>query len=98
MEPTSRHSLGAGLLTLTLAVLIVLLVASSAASPPDPQHRAGLQASNRAATGRSRSGPWGMGATVQTTRPRDLGVLVLVVGLLLSLLVITILLGSPAIR
>jgi tetrahydromethanopterin S-methyltransferase subunit G len=35
---------------------------------------------------------------VQTTRPRDLGVLVLVVGLLLSLLVITILFGSPAIR
>jgi hypothetical protein len=35
---------------------------------------------------------------MQTTRPRDLGVLVLVVGLLLSLLVITILLGSPVIR
>jgi hypothetical protein len=35
---------------------------------------------------------------VQTTRPRDFGVLVLVVGLLLSLLVITILLGSPVIR
>jgi hypothetical protein len=40
----------------------------------------------------------GVRATVQTTRPRDLGVLVLVVGLLLSLLVITILLGSPATR
>jgi hypothetical protein len=39
-----------------------------------------------------------MGATVQTTRPRDLGVLVLAVGLLLSLLVITILLESPATR
>jgi tetrahydromethanopterin S-methyltransferase subunit G len=35
---------------------------------------------------------------VQTTRPRDLGVLVLVVGLLLSLFVITILLGSPVTR
>ncbi len=29
MEPTSRHFLGAGLLALTLAVLVVLLVASS---------------------------------------------------------------------
>jgi hypothetical protein len=51
------------------------------------------------ATGRRRSGAqWGERATVQTTRPRDLGVLVLVVGLLLSLLVITILLGSPITR
>jgi len=40
----------------------------------------------------------GVRATVQTTRPRDLGVLVLVVGLLLSLFVITILLGSPVAR
>jgi hypothetical protein len=38
----------------------------------------------------------GVRATVQTTRPHDYGILVLVVGLLLSLLVITILLGSPA--
>jgi hypothetical protein len=29
MEPTSRHFLGAGLLALTLIVLIVLLVAAS---------------------------------------------------------------------
>ena len=29
MEPTPRHFLGAGLLALTLAVLVVLLVASS---------------------------------------------------------------------
>jgi len=36
--------------------------------------------------------------TVQTTRPRDLGVLALVVGLLLALFVVAALLGSPAVR
>jgi hypothetical protein len=35
---------------------------------------------------------------VQTTRPRDLGVLALVIGLLVALFVITALLGSPAAR
>jgi len=35
---------------------------------------------------------------VQTTRPRDLGVLALVVGLLLALFVVAALLGSPAVR
>jgi hypothetical protein len=35
---------------------------------------------------------------VQTTRPRDLGMLALVVGLLVALLLITLLLGSPAAR
>jgi hypothetical protein len=35
---------------------------------------------------------------MQTARPRDLGLLVLVIGLFLALLVITLLLGSPSIR
>jgi hypothetical protein len=35
---------------------------------------------------------------VQSARPRDMGALVLVVGLFLVLLVISIALGSPAIR
>jgi hypothetical protein len=35
---------------------------------------------------------------VQTTRPRDLGLLALVVGLLLALFVVAALLGSPAVR
>jgi hypothetical protein len=35
---------------------------------------------------------------VQTTRPRDIGMLALVVGLFLVLFVITALLGSPAVR
>jgi hypothetical protein len=35
---------------------------------------------------------------VQTARPRDVGALVLVVGLFLVLLVVSVLLGSPAIR
>jgi hypothetical protein len=35
---------------------------------------------------------------VQTTRPRDLGLLALVIGLFLTLLVITVVLGSPSIR
>jgi hypothetical protein len=34
---------------------------------------------------------------VQTTRPRDLGMLALVVGVLVTLFLITILLGSPAV-
>jgi hypothetical protein len=51
-----------------------------------------------AATGRFRSGLGGKNATVQTTRPRDLGALVLVLGLFAALLVVTIVLGSPAAR
>jgi hypothetical protein len=35
---------------------------------------------------------------VQSTRPRDLGALALVVGLFLVLLVMSIVLGSPAVR
>jgi hypothetical protein len=35
---------------------------------------------------------------VQTTRPRDLGLLALVLGLFITLFVLTILLGSPAAR
>jgi hypothetical protein len=35
---------------------------------------------------------------MQTTRPRDLGLLALVVGLLLALFVVSALLGSPATR
>jgi hypothetical protein len=35
---------------------------------------------------------------VQSARPRDMGALVLVVGLFLVLLVVSIALGSPAIR
>jgi hypothetical protein len=35
---------------------------------------------------------------VQSTQPRDLGALVLVVGVFLVLLVITIALGSPTVR
>jgi len=35
---------------------------------------------------------------VQTARPRDLGALALVVGLFLVLLVISVVLGSPAVR
>jgi hypothetical protein len=37
-------------------------------------------------------------ATVQSARPRDMGALVLVVGLLLVLVVISIAFGSPAVR
>jgi hypothetical protein len=37
-------------------------------------------------------------ASMQTTRPRDLGALALVVGVFLVLLVVTIALGSPAVR
>jgi hypothetical protein len=46
------------------------------------------------ATGRDRSLEVGITA-MQTTRPRDLGALVLVVGVFLVLLVISIALGSP---
>jgi len=35
---------------------------------------------------------------VQTTRPRDLGALVLVLGVFLVLFVVSIILGSPAVR
>jgi len=35
---------------------------------------------------------------VQTTRPRDLGALAFVVGLFLVLLVVSIAIGSPAVR
>jgi hypothetical protein len=50
------------------------------------------------ATGRSGPG-WGEGEqSVQTTRPRDLGMLALVIGLLLTLFVLSALLGSPAIQ
>ena len=43
--------------------------------------------------------PEGKGiVTVQSARPRDMGALVLVVGLFLVLLVISVALGSPAIR
>ncbi len=35
---------------------------------------------------------------MQTARPRDMGALVLVVGLFVVLLVISIVLGSPAVR
>jgi hypothetical protein len=35
---------------------------------------------------------------VQTTRPRDVGALVLVVGLILILLVVTLLVGAPIAR
>jgi hypothetical protein len=35
---------------------------------------------------------------VQTTRPRDLGALALVLGVFLVLLVVSIALGSPAVR
>lgn len=35
---------------------------------------------------------------MQTTRPRDFGALALVVGVLLVLLVVSIALGSPAVR
>jgi len=48
-------------------------------------------------TGRDRSGLWGY-VTVQTARPRDMGALVLVVGLFLVLLVISVALGTPAVR
>lgn len=37
-------------------------------------------------------------ASVQSARPRDMGALVLVVGLFLVLLVVSAALGSPAIR
>lgn len=36
--------------------------------------------------------------TVQTAQPRDMGALVLVVGLFLVLFVISVALGSPAVR
>jgi hypothetical protein len=49
------------------------------------------------ATGRTGQGVWGI-TGVQTARPRDLGALVLVVGVFLVLLVISIALGSPAVR
>jgi len=48
-------------------------------------------------TGRDRSRCRG-NLAVQTARPRDLGALILVVGVFLVLLVISIALGSPAIR
>lgn len=47
-----------------------------------------------AGTGR---GAWD-GMTVQSTRPRDLGALFLVVGLFVVLLVTSVMLGSPAFR
>jgi hypothetical protein len=49
-------------------------------------------------TGRDRSWVWKGDATLQSARPRDMGALVLVVGLLLVLLVISVAFGSPAIR
>jgi len=49
------------------------------------------------ATGRDPVIGWGTTA-VQTTRPRDLGALVLVIGMFLVLLVTSIALGSPAVR
>jgi hypothetical protein len=48
------------------------------------------------AAGRDRSRNRGTSA-VQTARPRDLGALVLVVGLFLVLLVMSIALGSPTV-
>jgi hypothetical protein len=36
------------------------------------------------------------GGAVQTTQPRDLGALVLVVGLILILFLVTVVLGQPA--
>jgi hypothetical protein len=50
------------------------------------------------ATGRIRSEQGGESATVQSTRPRDLGALVLVIGLFAAMLVVTAVLGSPATR
>ncbi len=38
------------------------------------------------------------GPSVQTTRPRDLGALVLVLGVFVVLLVVSIAIGSPAVR
>ena len=51
------------------------------------------------ATGRDRSPVWEGGSqTVQSARPRDMGALVLVVGLLLVLVVVSVAFGSPAVR
>jgi len=50
-----------------------------------------------AATGRARSQGKGI-ASVQSARPRDMGALVLVVGLFLVLFVVSTALGSPVIR
>jgi hypothetical protein len=50
------------------------------------------------ATGRDRSWVWKGASTVQSARPRDMGALVLVVGLLLVLVVISVAFGSPAVR
>lgn len=41
-----------------------------------------------------RSGTWGL--AVQTTGPRDLGALALVIGLFMILLIVSVMLGSPA--
>jgi hypothetical protein len=43
------------------------------------------------------TGYWGL-AIVQTARPRDYGALALVIALFLVLLVVSIALGSPAVR
>ena len=50
------------------------------------------------ATGRNRSTGHRGFATVQTARPRDYGALALVIALFLVLLVVSIALGSPAVR
>ena len=51
------------------------------------------------AAGRLGIGPGSLGeAPMQTARPRDIGALILVVGMFLILFVVSLTLGSPAIR
>jgi hypothetical protein len=50
-------------------------------------------AANRSASGSTKPGG---GEIVQTARPRDIGALVLVVGVLLILFVLSLTLGTPA--
>ena len=50
------------------------------------------------ATGPDRSRGVGVFAAMQTARPRDYGVLALIIAVFLVLLVVSIALGSPAVR
>jgi hypothetical protein len=50
------------------------------------------------ATGPDRSRGFGGSAAMQTARPRDFGALALVIAVFLVLLVVSIALGSPAVR
>ena len=106
MEPTTRDVVGAGLLALVLLVLVVLLGAGWPAGLTVAARRARDVRNIRAAGGvewsgdRPVTGP-GMGGTEQRCRRHDRVTSARSPwssGCSLALLVITILLGSPAIR